>query len=463
MTHAVLLVHADPSALPRYQAALDAACPGSVVRMLNSPHKGLSSAYEALWYDLRSMAGARSVLQLAMQRAGLPSLDKCDTITVASFSAGYALVRHMLREQVSLDLLDCLVGIDSWHSGFDADGTASDVQLAGLVRYGLAAIEGPRVMWFGHSDVQTPQTGPGAYASTTQTGAELRRLCGLPAAGGDVSRGGLRVRAYDVRKDQRREHGAALTEWGPGWLADAVALAVARRPAAAPDEQPPPTLPSLALGQRALALAQAELAAGVREVPGVGASPRIVEYLAGCERDGRVIGSCLRSDEIAWCAAAASWCCARAAVEGEDLPHRWRVSVRELWADALERGTARGAEVIRAGSYVPQPGDLAILTRGGPAVGSGPTAFAKSAGLGHVGRVASWVAGGTYQSLDGNHGDRWALVTRSSDAPEFVGIIAYPQAWLDARPPTESEVMSLGDLALVINRTAVDLVGSVIG
>lgn len=77
------------------------------------------------------------------------------------------------------------------------------------------------------------------------------------------------------------------------------------------------------LGLRALAAARAELARGIREVRGPGSHPRIQEYHAGARRGGppraglgqqggrRVLGP-KASDEVPWCASAASWCCARA-------------------------------------------------------------------------------------------------------------------------------------------------------
>jgi GH25 family lysozyme M1 (1,4-beta-N-acetylmuramidase) len=226
--HAVLLIHADPSVLPRYQAALEGVVTGARIGILVSHHAGLSSAYEALYAEHRAVAGARPTLAVALAAAGLGEPDQYDTITIAPYSAGYAYARRLLGEQ-SRDLVAALVCIDSWHSGIEhGHAAASGIALL-LDRAVEAAQPGSRtVCWYGHSDVPTQQTGPGAYASTTQVAAALREACAL-GTGPDVSAGGLRVRAYDVRADAAAEHRAALTEWGPAWVAGAVAELLRRR------------------------------------------------------------------------------------------------------------------------------------------------------------------------------------------------------------------------------------------
>ena len=76
------------------------------------------------------------------------------------------------------------------------------------------------------------------------------------------------------------------------------------------------------LGAACVTVARVELAASVREVPGLRANPRIQEYHAGTRRkgppraglgaDGGDLVLSTASDEIPWCASSASWCCARA-------------------------------------------------------------------------------------------------------------------------------------------------------
>ena len=443
--HLVILVHADPSVAPRYLRSLEDKLDEPVDLVLVNAG-GFSSAYVRLAEKLRRLAKQSSnrcaLLAELVRYAGAPrTLEGYETVTLASFSAGYALVRAVLADAPSSERLDGVVAIDSWHAGLEADGTARDSQLGGLVRFGLLAKEGPRVCWLAHTDVRTPQTGPVAFASTSQVATEVRRLTGLPGAGEDVSAGGLRVRAEDRYRSDHDEHVAALTEWGAPWLADAAVELLDRRDrlGVAVDDDPPPTQPGAPLGVRALKLSQAEQAAGVKERPGGEHHPRILEYLAGCMRDGKRIGKWLKTDETHWCAAAASWAAFTAAVEGEKVPHGWRAGVIELWLDALANGSARGASRIRRGEYVLQVGDLAILTRGGPAFGEGRDAFRRTNGQGHAARVAV-VPGDDYRTLDANVGDQWSDVDRHIGDLSFVGAVSYPQLEPEVLVPTDDEL-----------------------
>lgn len=63
------------------------------------------------------------------------------------------------------------------------------------------------------------------------------------------------------------------------------------------------------LAAAALEVARDEI--GVSEKPGPAHDDRVLEYLAGCVRNGQRLA--LAADEFAWCAAFASWCAARAA------------------------------------------------------------------------------------------------------------------------------------------------------
>ena len=444
--HLIVLVHADPKVAPRYEVELKARLDVPVdLALINAG--GYSSAYDQVADQLarltRQSCHPQALLAELVKRAKAPKrLDDYKTVTLASFSAGYALKRAVLNDFASSERLDAAVSIDSDHSGFDPDGTARDSQLGGLVRFGLQAKERPKVLWLAHTDVRTPQTGPKRFASTTQVASELRRLTGLPAAGTDVSAGGLRVRAEDRRVWDHDEHIVALTEWGPIWLADAVVELLDRREQlGVPElEEPPPTVPGEPLGLRALQIAREEQIGGVQEKPGGEHHKKILEYLAGCMRDGTRIGKWLKTDETPWCIAGQSWCLFEALSPGETAPHRYRAAVREAWADAIEFGTARGASRIRRGDYQLQVGDLVVLTRGGPAFGSGRDAFSRTAGKGHVGRPFVVQNDGSYETLDANVNDRWSDVSRHIVDQTFVGAISYPQLEPEVIIPTDDEL-----------------------
>jgi hypothetical protein len=213
------------------------------------------------------------------------------------------------------------------------------------------------------------------------------------------------------------------------------------------DSTPPDTQPSTPLGERALEVFARERAAGVREIPGPTAhNERVLDYFAGCVRDGQTIGKWLNTDEHHWCAAGASWAAFQARRAGEAVPHEYRAAVRELWADAVAAHAARSATAVRHGIYMPSPGDLWIGTRGGTAATHDGWPFAKSQGKGHVARVSLWHGDGTLQTLDANSGDRWRFVEREIGAQQFVGIIAYPRPEVLAVAPGDEEIEGLRHL-----------------
>lgn len=413
----VYLVHADPVVRRAYQAALDRAfeATGCTAELVIPPVAGgYSSAYVTRASQLRSAGGGSSVLS-GLLRAHPPSRDT-DALVIATFSAGYALARAILMDAPDAARVHGYAAIDSVHAGLD-HGRASG--LAWLIAYAQRAEQDQVSLWLGHTDVQTPQAGPSAFASTTQVARAIIDEVGPGGAGG------WHCEAFDEERDQRREHMRALTGWGPEWVAGC-ALEVAERRGLVlrmdgeivrhvetPIDQEP-------LGLRALRLAVAELEAGVCEVPtGSNTGPRIREYLARCERDGRPVG--LTAGD--WCAAAASWCAYQAQRGAEVVPHRWRISVRELWADAV----ASGAAVRAAPGVLPEPGDLAILAR---VPGEDPT----RGGRGHVGRV-ELVDGEFYATIDGNSGVSWKRNYRRLDDPALRGWIRYPRA-LSCTPET---------------------------
>lgn len=184
------------------------------------------------------------------------------------------------------------------------------------------------------------------------------------------------------------------------------------------------------LGARALSVAVRESEQpGWESPPGTHRGPRIAAYFAGCTRNGKPLGI----TEGNWCAAFASYCAAHANDTEGQIPHEYRASVAELWADALRRGAAQAV----SSGYRPAPGDLAIFGR----AGQDPT----KGGLGHVGRVERVVDGaGHYATLDGNHGGAVARVERS--LAETLGFIAYPRSEAPYAIPSEEELVGAAEI-----------------
>ena len=429
MLHRVVLLHADPVVRPRYEAALRAVLPEGdelSFEIVNSNLPGLSAAYVGL-----------------MKRDGLDAIDPeveddgdvVDTFTLAAFSAGYGYAR--LMEVHHPDMIDALCYIDSRHSNLDSDGTAGDVDLGSLVQFALRAQEREKVLYVGHTDVPTQ-----GYASTTQVAHELARLTGYSETRpGDT----YVIREHDLVDEKvegwrgyAREHSWALTKWGPEFLAECFGAMLAKLDRPEPlilEEQAP-------LGMRALPIAITQL--GVDETTKKGRE-LVKRYHAGAMRKGQRIGGYL-DHRHEWCASFFSWCMSQALLEGEQAPHDYRCSVRELWLDALRLGTARGISRVLSGEHVPQPGDGLIMTRGGDRFSEDENAFAKSRGLGHVGRIEGVHKDSrglpvSVDTVDGNKGETVKRMTYHLDDPRMVGVIAYPQSdRLDAWVPTDAEL-----------------------
>lgn len=391
----VLLAHASPSV----RAAFEAACPGATVIPFTSPHPGPSSAYDKLVAELRDRDGRVLpwLRSWVTSRTGVRLGD--EPITLAWYSAGYALARALANNAADRAEVLAWVGIDGGHTDFDRDGTASDQGVAWAARLARLAADRGAPFWFGHSDVPT-----GGYASTTKFAAEIRRISGEP-------RGNWVCEAHDVARDHAEEHRAALNVWGPGFLARC--LSTLPPAEARPTVRPP-------FGERALAVCIAELERDARERPmGSNGGTDVRRYLTGCVRDVDGDGDLERLGLTAaeWCAAAQGW----ADVEARDLddppgPCYWRASGIEIETDAKARGVWRSAEEVRAGRYVLQPGDLVLYRRGA------------EAWMRHVARVEVRSDRlGAYRTIGGNEGDRWRRTTRSIFDRDFLGAVSYPR------------------------------------
>jgi hypothetical protein len=390
---------------------------------------GAGSAVNARWVLEAPGPGTR--LERVARRMGALPLDRYDRIVLAGFSAGYGAMRELLDEPASADRVDGVVALDAWHDSL------SFARLAGLERYARRAFTGDAVLWLAHTDTPTPQTGQGAYASTTQVARELCRRLGVeapdtPIMGAEsraVALGGLRVEAYNTRPAAQAasEHSQALVGWGPAFLAAAVRRVreltrerVTPEPVVDPD-----WLDTLTLGERTLYWIGGELAADPREIPGPKHDMRILSYSKHCRRGGTFGGVSapgvpvwaggtplpLPRDEDAWCAAAASASLLGALKPGEKPPHGLRVSVRELVEDARAGGTLRGAD------YEPQPGDLAIYARAGGDPMKG--------GTGHVRMVVGAQPGAAeYLGVGGNEGNKWTWARHPMRPPSWRAWVA---------------------------------------
>ncbi len=212
--------------------------------------------------------------------------------------------------------------------------------------------------------------------------AALQKMLALAGASPTVTPDGIfgvQTRAA-VTQAQTACGVAATGETDPTFIqALEDALLAAPETAMHPSEPPVPTVAGGTLGERALAIAQAELDAGVQEQPlGSHRGPQVDVY-------ERLVGVLAAP----WCACFASYCRRRALAPGEGTQLGYHAAVHALWASAVQAGLARQQ------TYTPAPGDLAVFKRAGQDPRNG--------GEGHVGRVESIDATtGDFTCLEGN-------------------------------------------------------------
>lgn len=328
---------------------------------------------------------------------------------LCGYSMGVQRVRTLLRAGATPA---AVIAIDGTHASKPPESWQIDVwkNLCADARAGRVTFAATHTLQTYTELLKPPDT---PFICTVNV---LRMATGWPLDGagpidapGETQAGDLHVYSYQSKTIDGPAHIAQQRIALPFVLKRHVKPLVDEERGQQPPPVPRPVDETLTLGERALVVARAELATGEKEVPGPKSNPRIVAYLAGCERSGHKLG--LASDEIAWCAAFASWCAFEAAKDGGNVPHGYRAAVAELWADAKIKGCTR------LKGYRPIPGDLAIWKRAGADPSKG--------GQGHVGRVAA-VYGYGFDAIEGNHLDQIAEVEHSLDGDDLIGFITYP-------------------------------------
>lgn len=398
MTWLVLFAHADPTATPPFYAPVSDAFDVEI-RFFVSHFGAFSSAYDQLAAHL-----ARPLLPAVAEyaKASKP-LAEYDGVLLASWSAGYAMVRAILEDLHGV--IDPDVPVPR---GWVACDSGYGEPSGGVAQLAREAVESEALYFAGHTEIPTK-----GYLSSGQYLARITEEVG-------PDRGLLRIE--DWGGTDAAAHVAALRVHGPKLLGDALrALGAPARVAVAPTDPPSPAPSSSGTKEAALAVASAELArwasttvdvanarddarlAFVRAGLGLNSKADVEAYFAGCQRDGKPLGL----TDGSWCAAFVGWCDAQA---GASWP--WRAAVSELWADARTRDRAH-----RPGDgYVPTPGDLAIWGRDGEDPRTG--------GEGHVGRLVSLDAPTlAFVTIEGNHLGRVGRVRHDVGDAALVGWI----------------------------------------
>lgn len=201
-------------------------------------------AYARRAAELRATSGG------SLWRAIRAMLPAADVYGVAGFSAGGELVRELLTpEDAERDReLGFVCSLDASYAGEPAPGVPLATDIAPWVRAAARARASGPILVMGASEVD-----PVAYASTDEV---LRAIAaanaierhqfaphlgaGPHALVSEAEGLGVLLRWYAGR--DQAGHSAALIEWGPELVGEAVRRALARLQA--PTDRPPPTLPS---------------------------------------------------------------------------------------------------------------------------------------------------------------------------------------------------------------------------
>lgn len=395
--HLVFFIHTNEAMRARYVDALSSIGEMDYVQVYLGPS---SSSYSVEAQRLKDKDGR--CLPMFLAKYGPNSNRKPASITLLHYSAGYGLVRELIRHDADVDMVDAVCGIDSLHTSLTSSGEPSKLLLttfAGLAK--RAKTRGDKLLVVGHTDVKT--TG---YASTTASAKALVEM--VMGTGNNFI-----VREYNERKDDLEEHRWALQGWGSELVKELVAPFLAGRPREPEPHNPPWLDPTKTLGERAVLWSLNEMANGVRENPlGSNTGERIRFYLSRCIR--RETGRLLGIQSGAWCAAAANCASYECLLPGEGCP-AYRASGVEMIEDAQENGTFHSAEDVRAGKYVPKVGDIVALDR----------SHEGQAWMRHICRLEKLVASdGSFPTLGGNEGPgEWRRTARHLSDKDLIGFI----------------------------------------
>jgi len=207
----------------------------------------------------------------------------------------------------------------------------------------------------------------------------------------------------------RRRPGAEL----PAYDAPLRVLQLGSDPA--PIAPSPPAVDPVAqgtLGERCLAWCLEEAAAHQRPD-----ADRIAWYHAVAIRNGKPLG--IRSGNH--CASAQSRALTECLLDGDVKPHSPRAAALELQSDAMAGGRWRSVREVRAGKWLPHPGDLAIYDRS--VAGKPSTSWQR-----HVDRVIRVSDDSEqYENIGANEAaGAWKREWTAFEHPKLLGFVEYP-------------------------------------
>jgi len=231
----VYFFHCLPQNAERYRIAAQQR--GIDIEVIPIVENGFSSVYRAMAARERAASGSYLDGLLAHHVPQRLVHSAPDTVLViASWSAGYGYPITLLEHMPDAERLDGLVFIDSCYAGMHADGSVKAEDLLGVVSFARRARreDGTQILWDGYADVPTCWWDGSRWRGYSSTQMVAEHL--VEAANGE--RGGFRTQLFDMGGDARAEHVAAMLQWGPGWLTEALVQLRDRRVAAGLEPEP---------------------------------------------------------------------------------------------------------------------------------------------------------------------------------------------------------------------------------
>ena len=391
---------------------------------------GLSSVFVNL--ALKNRKGGRTIPGL-LESYPPPDRAPITTLSLISYSAGYGLAREIFRSEDDRNALDAYVALDSVHSSIVA-GRVPPRSFSPFTEYARLSKDGGPLFALSHTDVPTH-----GYASTSQVAAAL--VNELQGVGGNFS---VRFVNKQPPSKPKAEHGGALVDWGPDYVAELLVPYLLSKPK---PEFPPvadPVVPwqdpCLTLGERCVEFSLQEHQDGVTEVPpGSNGGPRIREYFAPATRAIRGVETTLGMGSGNWCVVGACFAAVNSTLPGDaPIPHLYRVSGIEAWDDAVRLGLSRPRALVKKKLWRPARGDCVVLYRG-----------KRKTWERHFCRVIEPPNGNDqYKTIDANSGNVWRIRERSLADPKLIGFIEYP------RPESATPDV---DAARLLRRLSLDL------
>jgi len=125
--------------------------------------QGFSSVYREYFSDQTKFGALLQEAQAKLKEKYPDKTPEIGYLCMTAFSAGYAGIREILKDQKYYDRIDAIFLADALHSNYVKGKHVDSDQMKNFLRFGMDAAEGKKRFIMSHSRVE-----PGSYASTTE-------------------------------------------------------------------------------------------------------------------------------------------------------------------------------------------------------------------------------------------------------------------------------------------------------